>query len=50
MLFEYPIIISSSLFNIRIIIIIYYKIYYDKQNKKEKDDPVFERFTICSKK
>ena len=42
MLFELPIIISNGFYLTLAIVIIIFKMYYDKQNKEKKDDPVLE--------
>ena len=42
MLFELPIIISNGFYLTLALIIIIYKIYYDKKDKEKKDDPVLE--------
>ena len=42
MLFELPIIISNVFYLTLALIIIIYKIYYDKKDKEKKDDPVLE--------
>lgn len=42
MLLEYPIIISNGFYLTLAIIIIISKMYYDKEDKVKKDDPVLE--------